>query len=169
MGMLVMMKYGTYTNNDAVSKLIHYITRTRWNEARAHELCSYGGMGVGCYLHPDQIIKQLLAVQQVYGISSRKGRRMYHEVFILNDEEWINKNINMEMFALECCQIYFQNGHQVVCAIHYDDKGKLHIHFAINTINYINGKKFHTSMKDVKLRGEIFNEILKKYSYAANI
>lgn len=46
MAMLTMMgrRKGNYMNEDAVGKVIRYITRTRKNEDRADELITWGGI-----------------------------------------------------------------------------------------------------------------------------
>lgn len=54
-------------NEDAVEKVIRYITRTRKNEDRADELITWGGMGVGCYASSELVIERFRAVQEVYG------------------------------------------------------------------------------------------------------
>ena len=72
-------KSRNFTNADAVENLIRYVTRTRKNENRAGDLIKYGAAGAGYYLHPEDIIRQFLFVQNVYKINQRKGKRMYHE------------------------------------------------------------------------------------------
>ena len=42
MGKLFNMNYGGYFNEDAVSNVIRYITRTRKNEDRKNELIGWG-------------------------------------------------------------------------------------------------------------------------------
>lgn len=172
MGILLTMRYGNYTNTNAVSNVIQYVTRTGKRADRADELQGYGGCGIGIYDDSDDIIQQFLYVQNCYGIKNRGGRRMYHEVFCLDDEEFngIGCSVTiLNQIAMECAKIYFNLGHQVVYAIHHDEQKKWHIHFAVNSINFLNGKKWHTSMRESTGRGQRFNEILsycicKRYS-----
>ena len=42
-----------------------------------------------------------------------------------------------------CYKEYFQQGFQVVYAVHWDNNKSLHVHFVINTINFKDGKKWH--------------------------
>lgn len=168
MGMLKMMCYGKYVNADAVENVIRYVTRSRRGETRQAELLGYGGAGIGFYLMPEQIIGQFLYVQDVHRIDARKGRRVYHETFgNLNSEfELMGRDLNLlHQFATECCRIYYQKGHQVLYAIHWDEKGGkgLHIHFIVNTINFQNGKKWHTSKAELLERQELFNGILNSF------
>lgn len=171
MGILMMMCRGKYVNEDAVENVIHYITRSRVNEGRREELMGYGGAGVGIYLLPDQIIGQFLYIQKVHGIDARKRRRVYHEVFGLQDSEFAELNCDMDVlhrFARECCQVYYQRGYQVVYAIHWEpfNGKKMHIHFAVNTISFRDGKKWHTSKVDLRERERLFNGVLDYYQKA---
>lgn len=65
-------------------------------------------------------------------------------------------------FANECSSLYFRDGFQVVYAIHYEAGGQVHIHFAVSTINFRTGAKWHSSMVDLSGRQECFNAILPK-------
>lgn len=155
-----------FCNHDAVDNLIHYITRTRENEDRAGELITYGAMGAFYYCSADDIIQQFKYVQNAYGINNRNGRRMYHEVLNLLDHEagWLDYDAQLLWrVGIECCQIYFQMGFQSVFAVHYEEKKHYHFHFAVNSINFVTGRKWHTSIKDIGQREFIFNGILNRY------
>lgn len=62
-----------------------------------------------------------------------------------------------------CSQVYFQHGFQTVFAVHWEEQKRYHIHFTVSTINYLNGRKWHTSLSEIKQREEIFNNILLKH------
>ena len=51
----------------------------------------------------------------------------------------------------------------MVYAIHWDKEKKLHIHFAVNAVNFMTGKKFITSKDGNNERERLFNE--KLYCY----
>ncbi len=162
-------KHSNYSNLNAVRNLIRYITRTRENEDRKKDLIAYGAVGAGYDFHPNTIIQQFLFVQNGYAINSRGGKRMYHEVFNLYDCEVEDLNYDpMQLFELgrECGQIYFKMGFQVVFAIHKEEGKHYHIHFAVNSINFINGLKWHTSFEEIKQREDVFNHILIKRQIA---
>ena len=55
---------------------------------------------------------------------------------------------------------YYQMGHQAVFGVHWEPEKRCHIHFAVNSINFIDGRKWHTSMPEIKGREAVFNEIL---------
>ena len=170
MAKLVMMgnRHGSYTNVDAVENVIKYITRTRAYETREDELICYGGAGIGAYLPPYDIIRQFLYVQELYNIKSRKGRRIYHETLTFTDEEFRSLNGDYKeiiSIAEKISHLHFASGHQVLYGIHLSKEKKLHIHFAINTINFITGLKWHSYKGDLQERECIYNDIIKQHYY----
>ena len=64
MGKLFDMNYGGYFNEDAVSNVIRYITRTRKNEDRKNELIGWGSYNTLNMGTPEFVIKQFLDVQK---------------------------------------------------------------------------------------------------------
>ena len=93
---------------------------------------------------------------------------MYLEVFSLDPHEFIRmgRNVNtLWKFADQCAQCYFDAGYQVVYAIHGTNESDLHIHFAVSTINFRSGLKWHDSKTDLDMREALFNKILGKYQY----
>ena len=176
MGMLVSMAYKenpnyyrgrgkpNYSNKDAVEKVIRYVTRSRVNEDRFDNLISYGGVGVNCFGRPEEMITQFLYVQRIFNIESRGGRRLYHEVFNLTQEDFCRLCLDLNqvnILAQTICSVYYQMGHQVVYAIHNEQEEHLHIHFVVNTINFITGRKWHEYKYSVTEREKVFNEILR--------
>lgn len=170
MAMLMMMREGNYTNPDAIENVIRYITRTRRNETRGDELIGWGGMGVGCYASPELMIEQFHYVQRVYGMN-KNGRMLYHETFNITDEEFnkLDNDYNrVNWIALECAKVYYSNGYQVAYAIHDDIKKvgtnkRVHIHFVVNAVNFMTGRKWHTSKRESFNRERSFNGILEGF------
>lgn len=171
MAMLMMMRQGNYTNRDAVENVIRYITRTRRNEDRRNELIAWGGYGVGCYATPELIIEQFECVQNVYGMGIRGGRRMFHETLNIRKEEfeWLERDYGtIYRIAMKCAEYYYSVGHQVVFAVHYTEnewgvnKG-VHIHFAVNSVNFQTGNKWHTNRRESYKREENFNLIIRSF------
>lgn len=156
-----------YTNKNAVKFVIDDITRNRENEKYEYQLLGYGGLGVNQFLPVEDMIATFCYVQQAYDIDNRGGRRIYHEVFWFFPDELVMLDRNVELmwqFAYEISlEFFYKKGFQVVFAIHYDMQGKYHIHLAVNTVNYITGKKLQTFKKDIKEREASCNVILKKY------
>ena len=157
---------GKYMNTNVVNNVVRYITRTRPREMRRGELRGYGALGIALYSTPERMIEQICYVQNLYGINQRGGRRIYHEFYRLSEEEeqFIGTNNRyLNIFALECSQLYYSAGFQVVYAIHYDEEKRTHIHFCVSVINFYTGKKWHDYHSGVKEREAIFEAIGKKY------
>ena len=168
MGILVQMTYGNYTNKDAIENGIRYITRTRIKEDRKNELIGWGGVGVGFYAEPELVIQQFRGVQRAYG---KDGRKIFHEVYNLMDAEFEQLFCNYDFvyqIAVRCAEYYYLMGYQVVFAVHHainaqkGNKG-VHIHFVVNSVNYITGEKWHTGMRETYRRGIMFNQIMRDY------
>lgn len=176
MAMLMMMRYGKYTNIDAVENVVRYITRTRRTEDRADELVAWGGLGIGCYQTPELVVEQFCRLQNLHNMATRKGSRVFHEVLGITEEEFGRLEYDygsVYQIAMKCAQYYYAMGHQVIFAIHHakgnsqaGNKG-LHIHFVVNTINFVTGNKWHTNMRENFQRQERFNEILFNFMPAS--
>ena len=127
-------------------------------------------MGVGCYASPELAIEQFRAVQEVYGKKADGGRRIYHEVLGFTDEEfeqmWRDYGLVYQI-AVECAKKYYSIGHQVVFAIHHaphNNHGRnsgVHIHFAVNTVNFMNGRKWRSYFQESSNRGQTFNQNMR--------
>lgn len=166
MGKLIRHTEGNYTNTDAVENVIRYVTRTRVDENSAEECVGIGGRGVSCYWNAEIMIRQFQYIQNVFGIQYRGGRRMYHETFSINILEFYELGANWRVLyqaVLTMSSWYYQRGHQVVFAIHNSNEKGPHIHFAVNTINFCTGRKWHDSMMDLAMRENEFNNILEMY------
>ena len=145
MAQLITVTTGNYTNKDAISNTIRYITRTRINEDRKHELVSYGSPNVTCFGGEEAIeraIKEFKDIQRYY--SKTEGRKVHHETLNLTDEEaksFIN-GAQIDAFALDCSRVFDKQGYQVIYAAHYSNKYRLHVHFIVNSVNYRTGNKY---------------------------
>ncbi len=176
MAMLMIMRYGKYTNTDAVENVVRYITRTRRTEDRADELVAWGGLGIGCYQTPELAIEQFRRLQNLHNIAVRKGPRVFHEVLGITEEEFGKLGYDygsIYQIAMKCAQYYYDMRHQVIFAIHHakgngqvGNKG-LHIHFVVNTINFVTENKWHTNMGENFKRQQSFNEILREFMPAS--
>jgi len=167
MAVLTMMTYGSYVNFDAVENVLRYVMRIRKNESRQKELHSWGGLGVPVYAYPESVIKSFLSIQNAYGINYRKGRRIFHEVITIKDSEFArirsDYRILHQIIYEFCMWEYYQYGFQVVYAIHCDTRKALHVHFVVNSINYLDGHKWHTNKNETRLREHRFNCLLERY------
>lgn len=142
-----------YKNDDAIEKVIRYITRTRHWENRAEELISCGGSGVTFRYGVEDLICQMQYTQDFYKIEDRGGRRLGHEVFSFDDEDFkliLDSDYRaVEQIAQEVCDYYFSKGFEAVYAIHYDDEKHVHFHVAYNYVSYMDGRKYKSCREDM--------------------
>lgn len=154
-----------YKNTDAVENVIRYILRERYCETRRPDLISYGGAGIDINASAATIINQFLAIQNLYKIDERGGRRLVHEVYSFSDEEFkmLGENYALvDYVAREISAYFYAQGFQIVYAIHNESGKRVHIHFVMNTINFRTGKKFVSRGEDFKYRLMFFNQIFRK-------
>jgi len=164
MGRIIKPK-GRYNTRKAVDNTIRYITRSRKNEDRANELKSFGGRGVTPD-DPEKAIMEMKKVQEAYNIEKRKGRRVYHEMYLLDDADFegMGKNYNnIDLFAYACSGYFYKQGFQVEYAVHESKDNRTHVHFVVNSINGKTGKKFHDFFGGLEARQQLFDEMAKEF------
>lgn len=166
---------GNYTNKDAPKKLINYVTRTGKREDRKEDLIIWGARGV-LYSQPiDDIIHIIEQTQMICRGSRPMGPRMFHEIYGLSDGQMYFFHYYPQLldeFAYACAGVYYDAGHQVIYGVHnepYSEK-RMHIHFAVNAVNYNDGYKWHTNMStDQRTRENymnmIFEDMLRRYGF----
>lgn len=164
-------KFTGFRTPEEVGNLVYYITRTKEKNNRKDLLeCGYVGLPGG--ISVDDIISVILKTQYFYRGSGDIGPRVYHEIYWLSPEEtfYIRNCAKwrycISRLARETAEVYFRQGFQVVYAVHENGSGdsyKLHIHYAVNTVNFVTGKKFHTNFyEDQRRRENDMNQVLNE-------
>ncbi|MDE6943930.1 MAG: relaxase/mobilization nuclease domain-containing protein [Lachnospiraceae bacterium] len=152
-----------YFNSDAPEKLIRYITRTNGKDTQ--DLIAWGGAGVLEY-SVESVIDQFYFAQEAHTRRGNFGRYMSHELFSFTDEgeyDILKSGTDINLIARQMARDIFEQDHcQVIYGIHAPDRDEshLHIHFAINTVNYCTGHKRHENMSQTHNRSERFNKII---------
>lgn len=145
-----------YVDPDSTENLIRYITRTRINEDRADELLLWGTCSGYNYQIPvEEVIYQFRYIQFKY---QAKSSLMCHYVIrfwpsILNSMG--NDLYKLGNYAVDCCNYIFNMGHQSCFAIHSSKDKGVHIHLAINSVNFRTGKKLRQFPKEIQKNLEI--------------
>ena len=150
MPLMIQLNKFEYKNDDSAEYVIRYITRTRKNEDRAHELVSYGSYHGFIYQKPvEEIVSEFEFIQDQYGT---EGSLMCHYVILVKPELFAqmgNDVYRLNAYASACCKYIFDLGYQTCFAIHNSCEKNLHIHLAINTTNYMNGNKLRQYYKEI--------------------
>lgn len=135
----------------SISKAINYITKEEKTEER---LIS----GKDC--NPKTAIDEMKATKEQWGKTG--GRQYTHLVQSFNPKDKVNPQQ-----AHEIGRKFIENnekfkGHEVVIATHID-KGHIHNHFIINSVSYENGKKLHTTKKELQKLKELSNQLSREH------
>jgi len=135
----------------SIGKAINYITKEEKTEER---LIS----GKDC--NPHTAIDEMKATKEQWG--KTEGRQYAHLIQSFNPEDKITpeKAHEIGMKFIESTEKF--KGHEVIIATHVD-KGHIHNHFIVNSVNFENGSKLHTTKKDLQQLKERSNELSREY------
>lgn len=107
--------------------------------------------GGGVPLKPEKAAERMISVQESFGKAKQKhgkkaSRRIYH--YIVSFPLSMDDTNCVKLVAIEIARI-FSEQYQVYYGVHEDEE-HLHIHFAINAVSYVDGKKWHTSKRELE-------------------
>ena len=127
---------------------------------------SIGGNGLD-YTDHKKMVKQIKKIQKLF--HKNTGRRMYHFVLsfdeLLKEEEQTVSEIAEQIVKKKFCD------YQVIYGVHRDTDN-IHIHFAMSSVNYKTGMKFHMNYMEYNSFKESVEELAMQYlveSGAVNI
>lgn len=125
-----------YDNIDAPEKLIDYILR----KSRF-----FGG----CAVDVNHAAEQMHFVKAVWNAAD--GRQMYHFIVSFSDKELYSIDIDDAIELAESICNYLGEERQIIYGIHLDTDN-LHIHFAMNTVSYRDGRRYASNRgNDIQL------------------
>lgn len=135
----------------SIAKAINYITK---EEKTEEKLIS----GKDC--NPHTAIDEMRATKELWGKTD--GRQYTHLIQSFNPEDKITpeKAHEIGMKFIENTEKF--KGHEVIIATHVD-KGHIHNHFIVNSVNFENGSKLHTTKKDLQQLKERSNELSREH------
>ena len=128
-----------YSNDSDIARLIMYIAG-KGNNEYCEEILALGSRGLS--RNPETAAKQLIRSQE--RVNKATKRRVMHIIISFSED-----CINIEAIKEYASQIAdaFSKGFQLIYAIH-SSTDNIHIHYAINRVNIINGHKTHWSKSD---------------------
>lgn len=117
----------------------------------------------GKNLEPERAYEMMKETKETFG--KKEGREYYHFVMSFPPTE----NITPAQ-ALEQAKIFLESskkfiGYEVLAAAHKDRK-HVHVHFIVNSVNFVNGKKFHLTRSELDSLKTLQNEINIKAGYS---
>lgn len=134
-----------YNSLNAMRNLIYYVMAADKTPNRI--------MGaVAVYpIEEKEIVRQFKQTQVLH--RNQKKNRVMHILLSFSAEEaqWLNFK-DYAKIGYSVANYYGNANHQVVFALH-EDTDNPHIHFVVNRVNYVTGKKYHQQHKDyIKIR-----------------
>lgn len=142
MGKIILKEYdakGRYPQNRDIRNLIRYIAG---RNGIKEEVRYYSGKGLP--KDPDKAAEAMVKVQKYFGKANK--RRAYQ--FILSFEKSMEDANYVKLVAERVAELFYET-HQVYYGVH-EDTDNLHVHFAVNAVSYVDGKKWHHSKKELK-------------------
>lgn len=107
--------------------------------------------GEGVSPEPEQAAWQMISVQKSYKKAEKRygqkaNRRIYH--YIVSFPSSVEDANCVKLAAVEIARI-FSGQYQVYYGVHEDEEN-LHIHFAMNAVSYVDGKKWHKNKRELE-------------------
>ena len=121
-----------YNNIDAPEKLVDYVVRKAiFSDGFAVDL--------------NHAAEQIHAVKSFW--CETDGRQMVHFILAFDGYENVSlDNDEIIQIAERFCGLFY-NRFQIVYGVHFDS-GNIHIHFAMNNVSYIDGKRYLSNRYD---------------------
>lgn len=156
---------GKYTNKDCIENVIYYCLREGKHKDRSNELITCGALGAPEWDGSRGIIEAFKKVQSAYTRKGNFGRYIDHEVYDFSQEEEKaikESGIDLDEVARQMANDFFCDGTQVMYAVHNRNEKEqdIHVHFAVNTVNYKTNRKRRENKTDTKNRSKRMNEII---------
>lgn len=145
----VINEAGDYRNIDAVERVLSYITSPR----KVQPDGIFGGFVV-----PEFAALSMDTVMDVF--HNDTGPRLRHCVLSFSPDEGLSP-AEVKKIASKAIE-YYEDQYQIVAAVH-EDREHLHIHFGMNTTNYLDGSKYHGEKKDYYGFINLLNTLTKPY------
>lgn len=140
-----------YCFDSDIRRLINYVVRDKKTQ---DEVRHWGTRGLPMDIK--RAVRFIKETQKMMG--KAQGRRMNHIVISFRNKEL---DIGTVCEIAEVLADFFFKEYQLVYGIHEDTEHK-HIHFAINTLSYETGKKWHKSIKEFSVWLNCIKDLAEK-------
>lgn len=136
---------------DTLGGIVSYVGR---DEATNQKSLVYG---IRC--HKDTAVQDMMAVKRKFkktdGVIAYHGYQSFAEGKVTPDTAHeIGKALAKELWG---------NRYQVLITTHLDKDSHIHNHFVINTVSYVDGKKYHRTKQDYYRMREVSDRLCKEY------
>lgn len=152
-------KYYKHRRNEPeiIEIYLNYITRANRPDKMPPAYIGYLGFPPQCTV--GDLITEFHKTQSVFKNTS--GFRARHEIVSFQPDEYMDFSgvCQIVPIAYHLANWYFSQGFQAVFAIHADT-AHLHIHFIINTVSFITGKKYHCDLYQFYAQNDYLQSVI---------
>jgi hypothetical protein len=155
---VIVNKIGTHRNEDAVQRLAYYMSGSQFG-------ITCGGCGI-LMDSADDVIKSFEFTKQMYEKDDRK--RVSHIIIGTKHEGIIIEELTE--IAQAAANYFYQKGFQSFYVIHrgsMEDADYLHIHLAVNTVSFLDGKRLYESYGITSDLRKSLSMTFEKYTWSS--
>lgn len=142
------------TENDDLKKTLHYAAQEKKTVSKDERFCFV--TGVGC--SAESAYEEMCSVKERFG--KQGGNVSYHAYQSFKHGEVTPEQCHE--IGIKLAKRLWGKRFQVLVATHLD-KGHLHSHFVINSVSYVDGKKFNDNYKAYNDMREASDQLCKEY------
>ena len=153
----------SYKDQSSIRNLIDYVGRDKtYTDSNVHNTYT-GGVNIS---NLNNVAEEFIIVKNYYG--STDGRQVRHMILSPDPKDLFTAPMLYELALYVCA--YYGNRYQVFFSVHTDKRTHLHVHFVMNTVSFVDGKKLHDTFKEQsefrKYCEDCYAQIKRKYLWA---
>ena len=145
--------------NQGLDDVIAYAVNSRKTEQHREDADILERFVSGVNCHPATARAEMLAVKKRFG--KEDGTIAYHGYQSFAPGETTPEIAHK--IGVELAQRLWSNRYQVVVATHLDKANHLHNHFVLNTVSFVDGKKYFRSAKDYRVLQATSDALCREY------
>ena len=154
----VVLDYAANPEKTDLMNLLRYATQQRKTTVQ-EEGTPVKQLVTGIYCAPATACQEMQAVKKRFG--KEKGVIAYHGYQSFAPGE-CTPELAHEI-GVKLARQLWGNRYQVLVATHLDRENHLHSHFVINTVSFVDGKKFYRSGQDYRAMREASDALCREY------
>lgn len=155
---MVNKKYNGFTINEANANIHNIINYVLKEKDKIHYVKYFGGINV----YPLNAAEQFIAVKSYFRKSNPQSWQVRHFIVSFCKTDYINPFLAYGL-GYEIAKFYADR-FQIIFGVH-EDTQHLHIHFAFNSVSFIDGKLYDRGIEDYN-RLKYYCNISKKLIFA---
>lgn len=138
-----------------LARVIKYVLKTEKTEEK---------LIYGQNLEPERAYQMMMETKDLF--NKRKGMDYFHFVLSYPPNEKITPEQALEQAKELLERTKKFRGYETLVAVHRDKK-HIHVHFIVNSVNFVDGRKFHLSRKELEALKQLQNQINIEKGFSA--